>query len=284
VETTVSGKSIVTPRGWEDLSKMLLLYEANGIEADEDLIVQYLQNEKTAKEFSVYLDLFNKYKEKYPVDAILNGEIPDGMAERASEAGFDEVYTLIGLMLSSVKDEVRERMEERRLLESVKLCIREYKSEASEDLAPADNIKRLIERIETGREAGLRSHSLTREESDRMLRTVSCLYDMADLIKAAPDYETSYEVIREAYGRLAAAHNEKAGITRGRMDNMFRFAERCWGEDKEILMAATELTADPDSVSFISTYGCDEYFRHNKGLLLDERDMAIKRQIEDLGL
>jgi hypothetical protein len=107
---------------------------------------------------------------------------------------------------------------------------------------------------------------------------------MADLIKAAPDYEASYEVIREAYGRLAAAHNEKAGITRGRMDNMFRFAERCWGEDKEILMAATELTADPDSVSFISTYGCDEYFRHNKGLLLDERDMAIKRQIEDLGL
>ena len=284
VETTVSGKSIVTPRGWEDLSKMLLLYEANGIEADEDLIVQYLQNEKTAKEFAVYLDLFNKYKEKYPVVAILNGEIPDGMAERASEAGFDEVYTLIGLMLSSVKDEVRERMEERRLLESVKLCIREYKSEASEDLAPADNIKRLIERIETGREAGLRSHSLTREESDRMLRTVSCLYDMADLIKAAPDYEASYEVIREAYGRLAAAHNEKAGITRGRMDNMFRFAERCWGEDKEILMAATELTADPDSVSFISTYGCDEYFRHNKGLLLDERDMEIKRQIEDLGL
>ena len=220
-----------------------------------------------------------RYREEYPVDAILDGEVPEGMTERVSQAGFDEVYTLIGLMLSSVKDEVRERMEERRLLESVKLCIREYKSEASEDLAPADNIKRLIERIETGRESGLRSHSLTREESDRMLRTVSCLYDMADLIKAAPDYEASYEVIREAYGRLAAAHNEKAGITRGRMDNMFRFAERCWGEDKEILMAATELTADPDSVSFISTYGCDEYFRHNKGLLLDERDMEIKRQI-----
>ena len=74
VETTVSGKSIVTPRGWEDLSKMLLLYEKNGIEADEDLIVQYLQNNSTAKEFNVYLGLFNKYKEEYPVDAILNGE------------------------------------------------------------------------------------------------------------------------------------------------------------------------------------------------------------------
>ena len=284
VETTVSGKSIVTPRGWEDLSKMLLLYEKNGIVADEDLIIQYLQNGKTAKEFAVYLDLYNKYKEESPVDAILEGEVPYEMTERASGAGFDEVYTLIGLMLSSVKDDVHERMEENRLLESVKLCIKEYRAAESAGLAPADNMKQLIDRIETGREAGLKSHSLTREESDRMLRTVSCLYDMADLVENASDYDSSYESIRSAYGKLASAHNEKAEHTRDRMDNMFRFAEKCWGEGKEMLMAATELTADPDSVSFISTYGCDEYFRHNKGLLLDERDIEIKKQIEKLGL
>lgn len=284
VETTVSGKSIVTPRGWEDLSKMLLLYEKNGIEADEDLIVQYLQNEKTAKEFSVYLDLFNKYREEYPVDAILEGEIPEGMAERASDAGFDEVYTLIGLMLSSIKDDVHERMEEHRLLESVKLCLGEYKAAAAEELFPADNMKKLIARMEAGRDAGMRSHSLTREEADRMLRTVSCLYDMSELVENAKDYDASFEALRGAYGSLVEAHNEKTALTRDRMDNMFRFIEKCWGEEKEMLMAATELTADPDSVSFISAYGCDEYFRHNKGLLLDERDVEIKRQMEELGL
>lgn len=284
VETTVSGKSIVTPRGWEDLSKMLQLYEQNGISADEDLIVQYLQNGKTAREFSVYLDLFNKYKEEYPVDAILEGKIPEGMTERASEAGFDEVYTLIGLMLSSVKADVHEIMEDRRLLESVRLCVQEYKAAASEDLAPAENMKRMISRIETGRVAGLRAHSLTREESDRMLRTVSILYDLEELAAEASDYEASFEAIRGAYGSLAAAHNERAGLTRGRMDNMFRFAEKCWGEDKEMLMAAAEITADPDSVAFISAYGCDEYFKHNKSLLIDERDIEIRRKIEELGL
>jgi hypothetical protein len=107
---------------------------------------------------------------------------------------------------------------------------------------------------------------------------------MAELVSDVPDYEASFEAIREAYGRLVSAHNEKSEKTRSRMDNMFRFAEECWGEGKEILMAATELTADPDSVSFISTYGCDEYFRHNKSLLLDERDIEIKKQIEELGI
>ena len=284
VETTVSGKSIVTPRGWEDLSKMLLLYEKNGIEADEDLIIQYLQNHSTAKEFNVYLSLFNKYREEYPVEAILNGEDPEGMEERASQAGFDEVYTLIGLLLNSVKEDVRERMEERRLLESVRLCVKEYRAAASEDIIPEDNMKKLIDRIVTGRGAGLKAHSLTREESDRMLRTVSCLYEMADLIKDSPDYESSYEAIRSAYGGLVDSHNEKAAFTCSRMDNMLRFVEKCWGEDKEMLMAVTELTADPDCVSFISIYGCDEYYRHNKELLLDERDIEIKRQIDELGL
>jgi hypothetical protein len=284
VETTVTGKSIVTPRGWEDLSKMLLLYEKNGISADEDLIVQYLQNSNTAKEFNVYLNLFNKYREEYPIEAILSGETPDGMIERASQAGFDEVYTLVGLLLSSVKSDVCERMEEHRLLESVKRCIREYKAAASEEPLPAENMKQLIARIEAEREAGLKAHSLTREESDRMLRTASCLYDLADRASSVSDYESSFEIIRGSYSELVSAHNEKSGFTRSRMDNMFRFIEQCWGEDKEMLMAATELTADPDSVSFISTYGCDEYFRHNKGLLLDERDIEIKRQIEELGL
>ena len=282
VETTVSGKSIVTPRGWEDLSKMLQLYEKNGIEADEDLIVQYLQNSGTAKEFSVYLSLFNKYREEYPVEAILNGEINESMSERAAQAGFDEVYTLIGLMLSSVKEDVRERVEERRVLESVRLCVREYKAAATEELTPADNMKELIDRIESGREAGLKAHSLTREESDRMLRTVSCLYDMSDKAASADGYEASFNAIRNAYGELVNAHNAKAALTRGRMDNMFSFADSCWEDGKEMLMIVTELTADPDCVSFISDYGCDGYYEHNKNLLFDERSIEIEKKISEL--
>ncbi|MBQ9272943.1 MAG: AAA family ATPase [Mogibacterium sp.] len=284
VETTVSGKSIVTPRGWEDLSKMLQLYEKNGIEADEDLIVQYLQNNSTAKEFNVYLGLFNKYKEEYPIDAILDGEVPEGMQERASEAGFDEVYTLIGLLLGSVKEDVRECIEEHRVLESVRLCVKEYKAAASDELEPADNMKRLIHRIESGREAGLKAHSLTREESDRMLRTVSCLYDMLESIAKAPDYDSSYDIIREIYGELVGAHNDRAWSVRSRMDNMFSFAEACWGDEKEMLMIVTELTADPDCVSFISSFGCDGYYEHNKNLLFDERAVEIEKQIDDLEL
>ena len=45
IETTVKGKNYITARGWEDLSKMLELYEEEGIAVEETLIGQYIRNE-----------------------------------------------------------------------------------------------------------------------------------------------------------------------------------------------------------------------------------------------
>ncbi len=53
VETTVDGKSFVTARGWSDLSDMIRLYEQHGLKVDENLVSQYLQNRKIAKDFAV---------------------------------------------------------------------------------------------------------------------------------------------------------------------------------------------------------------------------------------
>ena len=62
IETTVDGKSFVTARGWSDLSDMIRLYEKRGLTVTEQLVSQYLQNRKTAKDFAIYYDLFNKYR------------------------------------------------------------------------------------------------------------------------------------------------------------------------------------------------------------------------------
>lgn len=42
IETTVDGKRFVTPRGWQDLSEMLYVYEELGITIDQEVVGQYL--------------------------------------------------------------------------------------------------------------------------------------------------------------------------------------------------------------------------------------------------
>ena len=75
IETTVDGKLFATPRGWEDLSQLILVYESLEKRADRDVISQYIQHPRIAKDFANYLELYYKYQNEYQVDEILQGTI-----------------------------------------------------------------------------------------------------------------------------------------------------------------------------------------------------------------
>lgn len=75
IETTVDGKLFATPRGWEDLSRFMDAYERLGKTTDREVIFQYLQHPKIAKDFANYLTLYEKYQNDYQVEEILSGII-----------------------------------------------------------------------------------------------------------------------------------------------------------------------------------------------------------------
>ena len=49
IENTVDGKRFATARGWEDLSRMIQVYEMLGKTADREVIFQYIQHRTIAK-------------------------------------------------------------------------------------------------------------------------------------------------------------------------------------------------------------------------------------------
>ena len=54
IENTVDGKRFATARGWEDLSRMIQVYEMLGKTADREVIFQYIQHRTIAKDFANY--------------------------------------------------------------------------------------------------------------------------------------------------------------------------------------------------------------------------------------
>ena len=67
------------------------------------------------------------------------------------------------------------------------------------------------------------------------------------------------------------------------MGNAFHFIDAAYGADgQEALIFVTELTMNFHTAAFIKIYGSDEYFAHNKGILLYEREKDILKQIEEL--
>ena len=52
VENTVDGKIFATARGWEDLSRLIQVYEILGKTVDREVVSQYIQHRMIAKDFA----------------------------------------------------------------------------------------------------------------------------------------------------------------------------------------------------------------------------------------
>ena len=129
IETTVDGKLFATPRGWEDLSQLILVYESLGKRADRDVISQYIQHPRIAKDFANYLELYYKYQNEYQVDEILQGTIREALCDRVARAPFDERLSVTGLILSRLTEGFKKLWDKNASMELLMEQLKRYRQE-----------------------------------------------------------------------------------------------------------------------------------------------------------
>lgn len=104
IETTIDGKRFATARGWQDLSEVLQVYEELSLPVDQEVVYQYIQHGRIAKDFANYLDLYAKYRTDYQIDGILKGIWKPSALEKLKFAPFDERLSVVGLLISRLGD------------------------------------------------------------------------------------------------------------------------------------------------------------------------------------
>ena len=285
IETTVDGKTFVTARGWSDLSDMMKLYEQHNITVDEKLITQYLQNKKIAKDFAIYYDLFMKYKSDYQVDKILAGNAPAAIKNRAKVAKFDERLALLGLMLDAITGELKKVNLSEQTLTELLNALKNVRMELARPKADAvaavqKQIGNLEKKIQTGKLAS----SISADNEYACHSTMTVLEDMTALLKEkTPDDGTeAFKLLKAEFDNRTKALKKQADAAGKQLSNVFVFCEEVFDEGQEMLILVTELTISYYGAHFISRYGCEEYFNHNKELLFYERQKEIIREIESL--
>ena len=287
IETTVDGKTFVTARGWSDLSDMMRLYEKNGDAINEKLVSQYLQNPRIAKDFAIYYDLFNKYRSDYQVDRILDGKVEDTIRSRAKAAKFDERLSLLGLLLDGVDGYLKSVIREESALGELMAALKAVRLELIRpniDAAAATQ-KRIDEcrrTIDTERRAG----TLSDDRAYSLNRAAALLSEQrAVLIEKTPaNGADAFQLLKNDFVKRTNALKKQADEAGKKLSNVFRFCEDVFGEGQEILILVTELTISYYDARFISRYGCNEYFNHNKELLFYERQMELIAELDKLEL
>lgn len=287
IETTVDGKSFVTARGWSDLSDMIKLYEQHNITVDEKLVAQYLQNRKTAKEFAIYYDLFNKYKSDYQVDKILAGTPPAEICERAKAAKFDERLALLGMLLDAISNELKKvSLAEQTLTETLN-SLKNLRMELARPNTDAYVLlHKQIDILEKKLQTGKLSSTLSADAEYACRSTMAVLNNMAPILaeKVPATGEDAFKLLKVEFDKHTKALKTQAEVAGRQLSNVFLFCEEAFGDGQEMLILVTELTISYYGSRFISRYGCKEYFNHNKELLFYERQKEIIREIENLEL
>lgn len=294
IETTVNGRSYVTARGWEDLSEILSLYEEEGMKADETLVEQYIRNERVVKEFTAYYDLFNKYKKEYQTEEILEGTAQAQTLERARVAAFDERLSLLGMLTDKVISEMREDMENSdylvELLKNLKAVKAAVEKGVSDDGKDQISVTQMLENQMQGRmkqmESARMAGSLSEREKRKGRRIVRFLQEEKRhlLLEGALDGKGAFQRLKAAFDQRTLELKKRTERTGSRLENLFGFVENAFAEGNEMLILVTELTVNNYSARFISQFGAPAYERHNRELMLSERQNSLQEEIALLDL
>lgn len=286
MESTVDGKEFATPRGWEDLSRMIYVYEKLDKTVDREVVIQYLQHGKIAKDFANYLELYYKYQADYQIDAIFRGEIAEGMIKRLAHASFDERLSVAGLLLSRCNRGFREVLEKRMRLEKLLGCLKECKEAVLgvHSGQPVEFLEDYKERFQSQMERLVKGELLDREELHLYQDTLQVLEEivMEFRRRGISQGEEAFGVMQEQFAAWRMAYErayEEAGAA---LERAFDFMEAALPQGQEMVIFVTELNTGYYAIRFLQEYECERYYQYNKELLFREKRQELLRQIEEL--
>lgn len=278
IKSTVNGKQYVTARGWEDLSTALRGYERNNIPVNSSLVLEYITEPDIARKFSVYYDLFKKYRTDYDIPNVLAGKTTKSLINKAASAKFDERLSIIAMLKDTLCEHFCKAVyEEDTLQKSVKLLRTLKTSGDTNILMDMHNMICDLERQLSSKQA---AGNMTKDDKIITKGTIILLNEYANLVTNTD--KNKFKAIQIAFAKRVEAHNKQIEECAKYLKNVFKFIRACWNEGQEMILFVSELTINRYSTSFIAKWGSEDYYQYNKELLVFDQDEKLKGEITDL--
>ena len=286
INSTPSDKSFVTARSWDDLSKIIALYEIQNREIGRDLIAQYLQDDRVSDRFAQYYLLFTKYRGDYQIPQILQGAASPEVRQRALDARFDERLALLNLMLEALDGQCRAALEAERRVAALRDALRDVKARLLEGAPVRATLDSLADALASEAKAQVESQIATDLQVRPLRLAARRLGDYAlacelDEVPAGP----------KAYGRIAAMYESDVNDLQAMVqrqgkaiDNAFAFIDDTFGDGRETAVFVAELTGHGGTSQFIGAFGSEAYYEHNASIQTQANRIRLLNLIDSLEL
>ncbi len=287
IHQELGGKSFVTARGWEDLSRILKLYEEMQLPVTKALVQEYLEAPEIARDFAAYYELYQKYQKQYRIPEILEGQFPEDTVSLL-QAPFDEKLSLLGLLVDALNQEFRAYAEDlsiqRKLFDELKGLKEALDGTAGTDRTAAELLevsrKQGLEKLEKAHEAQL----LSREEERSSRKMLSLLESLSETLKrqGSQGAEADYAWIKEWFRERETQRKQAIADTGAHLSHALQFISRSFGEGQELVIFLSELSAGYYSLKFVTECGNEDYYHFNRFLLLRDKRSALQQQAAEM--
>lgn len=275
IETTVDGKVFATARGWEDLSELLKVYDKLGKKADRDVVHQYIQHWKIAKEFANYLELYEKYKKDYGLENILKGQYSKDTIEKLGYASFDERLSVVSMLMGKLGEMFREYVLEDRFVTILYGYLKPYMG--------TGNLKEVVKDAQETYESLRKAEQLNKTENHIYQKVVAVLEEYQLMsVRDHLDREACMDRVREDFASKTEVREQKAEAAGMALDYAFDFLEEAFGDSQEMVAFVTELNTNYYSIQYLKENDCDKYYMYNKRLLFDEQREQVLGQLDEI--
>jgi MoxR-like ATPase len=295
IKTDVEGRSFVTARGWEDLSRVMKVREKLGIPIDENLTAQYLQNKEIARDFATYYELYQRYNELYKIPDILEGRFPED-TESIRKGSFDEKLSIIGLLTDRLMEEFRNYSREQAIQKILFDTIREFGVFSDDEESKKANAARWFKdrigvmelKLDNDKEAGMVSHDDERIRAMAIMALSECVSYLTSNMGPTPEVTSAFVLAKNWFTKRENIRQENIRETGEHLSNSFKFLEETFGDkesltgSQEMVIFLTELSGAYHSLKFVKETGNNAYYEYNKLLLLSDRKSELKDIAESL--
>ncbi len=257
-ESRVGEKCYVTARGWEDLSRLLLSYEALDLPVREDQAEQFLGDRRIAGSFASFYRIFVKNGQDYEITRMLSGSLsPQEYEDRlqmAQSAPLGERLSLIGQLLCALQvtltceHEAREKSRQ----------LAEKQDQALDCFLRGETLETLIDALQERLQVQSAQDILTQEQTAFQKGVICQLEKVQEelALQHQPTGEAAWEAFRAKQEEMKAAAEERGREAEGQLGRAFSFCEKAFTQDtesapQEMLMLVTSLSGNPLAMEHI---------------------------------
>lgn len=262
IENTPKGKNFVTARGWEDLSRMMSVFENKNIDIDISLIEQYIQSQTVAEDFSDYYETYKNLTAKFSTEDIVTGNWSEELSSELRNSAVSEKLGFINILSGEMSNVSKVAVNFNKTAKNVAELLKENQVISK---TPKDAVNLLDNLINTFKaDHGDKNIYFreTNEQKKEKLMVFEKLSEIRDILTGS-EGETKIHIsdflkteIEQLKNLVETAQTE--------LSNTSEFLYKTFGESPELQIFISNITVNKYSSLFLMSFGCKKFSEISK--------------------